>query len=254
MFGVKDLFTTINVVGGAVAICLCVDGRPYAAGIAVMLGYFLGDTLDGWVARKLNSANEFGAEFDTIADHTAHVIAPAAIVYTVYKDAGLVAEPWGRVLAMALAASMIVTVSIRHARNIVAPVSFKGIWTGLPRTVFGFLAIGYVNAKLAPDLPGGLWLGVFLIPFMGIATLTYWPFPSHHIVRPLFLWVRIGIVSFFVVPLAVAILRPAYFFDVLFFWMAGYSLLGWAAFTPEERATHRAKVAAARATLQSTPG
>jgi phosphatidylserine synthase len=254
MFGVKDLFTTINVVGGAVAICLCIDGRPYAAGIAVMLGYLLGDTLDGWVARKLNSANEFGAEFDTIADHTAHVIAPAAIVYTVYKDAGLVAEPWGRVLAMALAASMIVTVSIRHARNIVAPVSFKGIWTGLPRTVFGFLAIGYVNANLAPELPGGLWLGVFLIPFLGFATLTYWPFPSHHLVRSHFRWVKVSIVACFAVTIAAGFAHPAYFFDVLFFWMAGYSLAARAAFTPEERASHRAKVDAARATLQSTPG
>ena len=253
MFGVKDLFTTINVVGGAVAICLCIDGQPYAAGIAVMLGYMLGDSLDGWVARKLKSANEFGAEFDTIADHTAHVIAPAAIVYTVYKDAGLVADPWGRVLAMALASSMIVSVSIRHARNIVAPVAFKGVWTGLPRTVFGFLAIGYANAELAPRLPGGLWLGVFLIPFLAVATLTYWPFPSHH-GRPLFLWVRICIAAFFAVTIAAAFMHPAYFFDVLFFWMAGYSVFGWAAFTPDERARHREKVAAARATLRSTPG
>ena len=89
MFGIKDIFTTINLLGGVVGICLCIDGRPYEAGLSVMLGYLLGDTLDGYVARKLNSANQFGAEFDTIADHTSHVIAPAAIVYTVYRDVGL---------------------------------------------------------------------------------------------------------------------------------------------------------------------
>src|SRR5687767_14603419 len=118
MFGLKDLFTTINLLGGMIAICLCIDGRPYEAGIAVVLGYFLGDSLDGYIARKLGTANEFGAEYDTIADHTAHVIAPAAIVYTVYKDAKLLAGPWDQVLAVALAAVLIVSVSVRHARNI----------------------------------------------------------------------------------------------------------------------------------------
>ena len=56
MFGIKDIFTTINVLGGAIAICLCVDGRPFEAGLAVMLGYAIGDPLDGWVARKLKAA------------------------------------------------------------------------------------------------------------------------------------------------------------------------------------------------------
>jgi len=250
MFGIKDLFTTINLLGGVVAICLCVDGQPYAAGISVMLGYLLGDTLDGWVARKLNSANQFGAEFDTIADHTSQVIAPAAIVYTVYEDVGLVPAPWARVLAMALAASMIIPVSVRHARNIVAPVAYKGVWSGLPRTVFGFLAIGYCNASLAPRLPGGWWLGVVLIPALGIATLTYLPFPSHHLGRRHFRWVKMLIAACFSVTIAVGFVYPSRFFDVLFFWMAGYSLLAWSSMTPDERHAHRASVAAAKAAAQ----
>jgi phosphatidylserine synthase len=51
MFGVKDIFTTINLMGGIVAMCLCIDGQPYYAGVAVLLGYLLGDTMDGYVAR-----------------------------------------------------------------------------------------------------------------------------------------------------------------------------------------------------------
>ncbi len=61
MFGIKDIFTTINLLGGVVAICLCIDGRPYDAGVAVLLGYLLGDTMDGYVARKLGTSNQFGA-------------------------------------------------------------------------------------------------------------------------------------------------------------------------------------------------
>jgi phosphatidylserine synthase len=247
MFGIKDLFTTINLLGGVVAIAFCIDNQPFNAGLAVLAGYAFGDTLDGYVARKLGTSNEFGAEFDTIADHTSHVIAPAAIVYTVYKDVGLVPEPWGHILAVALAASMVVTVSVRHARNIVAPVSFKGVWTGLPRTVLGFWAIGYCNAALAPHAPGGWWLGVVLIPAISLATLTYLPFPSHHIARGHVWYVKVIIVLFFLATIGILFVNRLFFFDVLFFWMAGYSMSAWMSLTPDERKAHRAAVAETKA-------
>lgn len=251
MFGIKDIFTTINLLGGTIAMCLCVDGRPYEAGVAVMLGYLLGDTLDGYVARKLKSANEFGAEFDTIADHTSHVIAPAVIVYTVYKDVGLVPAPWDKVLAIALAASMIVCVSVRHARNIVKPVKYKGVWAGLPRTVLGFMAIGYVNSTLAPYAPGGWWLGVVLIPAISLATLTHLPFPSHHIKRSHWWFVYVVIAIAFLGTIAIAFVWPRFLFDVLFFWMAGYSMSAWMSLTSEERTEYRRSVAAAKAQTQT---
>jgi phosphatidylserine synthase len=213
----------------------------------VFLGYLFGDTLDGYVARKLGTRNAFGAEFDTIADHTAHVIAPAVIVYTVYKDAGLVPSPWNQVLAIALSGSIVVAVSIRHARNIVAPVSFKGVWVGLPRTVLGFAAIGYCNATLAPHAPGGWWLGVVLLPLMSIATLTYWPFPSHHLARGHHWVVKVAIGLFFVFTAGALIVNQAFVFDILFFWMAGYSMAAWMALTPEERRAYRETVSAAKA-------
>jgi CDP-diacylglycerol---serine O-phosphatidyltransferase len=237
VFGVKDVFTTINLLGGVIAICLCIDGRPYEAGIAVVLGYLLGDTLDGFIARKLGTANEFGAEYDTISDHTAHVIAPAAIVYTVYKDAQLLVSPWDQVLAMGLAASLVVSVSVRHARNIIAPVEFKGVWAGLPRSVLGFIAIGYCNSSFAASAPGGWWLGVVLIPAMAIATLSYFPFPSHRMSRSHHLHVKILIFLFIASTSYAMLLRRELLFDVFTFWMTGYALTGWLSMTREER-TH----------------
>jgi phosphatidylserine synthase len=251
MFGIKDIFTTINLLGGIVGICLCIDGRPFEAGLAVMAGYIFGDTLDGYVARKLKSANAFGAEFDTIADHTSHVIAPAAIVYTVYRDVGLLPAPWNQVLAIALASSLVISVSVRHARNIVSPVNYKGVWAGLPRSVLGFLAIGYCNATLAPHAPGGWWLGVVLIPAMGIATLTYLPFPNHHMKRSHFWYVNILIALFFATTLGLVVVNPKFFFDVLFFWMAGYSMSAWMSLTPEERVAYRDTVQAMKSQASS---
>jgi phosphatidylserine synthase len=246
MFGIKDLLTTINLLGGVIAICLCVDGRPYDAGAAVMLGYLLGDTLDGYVARKLGTANQFGAEYDTIADHTAHVIAPAVIVFTVYKDVGLVPAPWDQVLAMGLASSLVVSVSIRHARNIVAPVEFKGVWAGLPRTVLGFLAIGYCNSSFAASAPGGWWVGVALMPAMAVATLTYLPYPNHRMARS-HVWYVQALVLLFLATTGYAVLfHRAILFDVLTFWMLGYSLTAWMSLTREERARYRQVVDEAR--------
>lgn len=250
MFGVKDVFTTINILGGVAAMALCIDGRPYEAGLAILFGYLLGDTLDGWVARKLGSANAFGAEYDTIADHNAHIIAPATVVYTVYRDAALLPGVWGHVLAGALAASIVVAASVRHARNIVRPVKFAGIWAGLPRSVLGFLSIAYVNASLAPYAPGGLWLGVALIPILCWSTLTYLPFPNHHIARRHRTAARVAIAGFFVTTFGAVVVAPRFVFDILFFWMAGYSLGAWIALTAEERRAFRETV---RSALVATP-
>jgi phosphatidylserine synthase len=246
MFGIKDIFTTINLLGGIVGICLCIDGQPYWAGVSVMLGYLLGDTLDGYIARKLGTQNEFGGEFDTIADHLSHVIAPAAIVYTVYKDVGIVPSPWDQVLAIALASSLIIAVSIRHARNIVAPINYKGVWSGLPRSVLGFMAIGYCNAQLAPHAPGGWWLGVVLIPMWAWLTLTYLPFPSHHIKRKHYWYVYMAIAMAFIATIGIWIVFPRFGFDVLFFWMAGYSMSAWMSLSPDERKLYGAAVADAK--------
>ena len=63
MFGIKDLFTTINLLGGIVAICLCIDGHPYAAGVSVMIGYLCGDTLDGYIANDAPSPQDTEAYY-----------------------------------------------------------------------------------------------------------------------------------------------------------------------------------------------
>jgi phosphatidylserine synthase len=251
MFGIKDIFTTINLMGGVVAMCLCVDGKPFEAGLAIMIGYFCGDTLDGYVARKLGTQNAFGGEFDTIADHTSHVIAPAVVVYTVYKDLPLVPAPWNKVLAIALAGSLILGVSVRHARNIVNPVSYKGVWVGLPRSVLGFLAIAYCNAHLAPYVLGGWWFGVALMPFMAYATLTYWPFPSHHLTKGMRPAAIVAMWTAFLSSIAIGFWKREFFFDLLFFWMVGYCLSAWMSLSKEELQKYRETVAAARRANQA---
>ncbi len=250
-FGIKDIFTTINLMGGVVAICLCIDGQPYYAGISVMIGYLCGDTLDGYIARKLGTSNQFGGEYDTISDHLSHVVAPAAIVYTVYKDVGLLPQPWNQVLAIALAAFLIVSVSIRHARNIVAPVNVKGVWAGLPRSVLGFWAIAYCNATLAPHAPGGWWFGVVLIPVLSLLTLTYLPFPSHRIARKHRFGFFVVATGFLVTTVVMLLFARKFFFDMQFFFMAGYSGSAWMTLTKDELGVYKQTVAEAKQQLRT---
>ena len=52
-----------------------------AAGAALLIGYLLGDTLDGPVARMTKTSNQFGSELDTATDHFVQGIAPGVIVF-----------------------------------------------------------------------------------------------------------------------------------------------------------------------------
>jgi len=87
-FGLKDLFTLVNLLGGVAAIHFVVMGRPELAGYALLAGYLLGDALDGPVARATKTSNRFGSEFDTATDHFVQAIVPAIIVYAVYARGG----------------------------------------------------------------------------------------------------------------------------------------------------------------------
>jgi phosphatidylserine synthase len=235
LFGVKDLFTTLNVLGGAVAILLCIEGYPFWAGVCIVLGW-IADIFDGMVARALGTANRFGGEYDTIADHLAHIIAPAAIVFTVYKDVDLGLPPkltW--VVAAAMASAIMISGSVRHARNVVRPVTYKGIWCGLPRTAVGFLAIGYANSVLIPHAIGGYWIGVVVCALSCCGTLTHLPYTSHHLARKMRTFARLMITLCLVSTFGMLVVMPVFVFDVLFFWMAGYSAAAWMGLTPEER-------------------
>ena len=247
LFGIKDLFTSLNVLGGALGVLLCVEGMPFAAACCVLLGW-IADIFDGLVARALGTANRFGGEYDTIADHLAHIIAPATIVFTVYKDADLGLPPkatW--LVAAGLASAIMIAGSVRHARNIVRPVVLKGVWCGLPRTAVGFLAIGYSNSVLLPHVPGGMWLGVVIGLASCWGTLTYAPFTNHHTARRMTTFARVCMVTCLATTFGVLAFYRELVFDVLLFWMSGYSVLGWMGVLPEERETWKRLVKEAKA-------
>jgi phosphatidylserine synthase len=259
MFGLKDVFTSLNVLGGCAALLICVlhdrfprpQDAPFWAGVAILLGW-IADALDGQVARWTSTGNKFGGEYDTIADHLAHVIAPAVIVFTAYRNKGpeLGLSPTSAlIVAAVLAGAIMIAGSVRHARNLVRPVSYKGIWCGLPRTAIGFLAISYANSLLLPMLPGGAWIGAAICILSCIFTLTYLPFASHHLARRLSWPARIAVILCMLTTFGILLVpagRP-FVFDIFLFWMVGYCLASWAALTREERHEWARLVVAAKA-------
>lgn len=247
MFGIKDIFTTINLAGGVVAIILCVEGYPFWAGVAIMLGYMFGDAIDGWVARKLNSANAFGAEYDAISDHLSHLIAPALIVYTVYAHSHLTgAVIADKVIGGVLAGIIITAATVRHARNVVQPVKVPGIWSGLPRTILGFMVIGFVLSWTVERHPQLLWLGLVFIPVASGATLSRLPFSNHRLPRQHRQWARaVGWTSLALLLLTFAF-YPRALFDVLLVSQLVFCVMSSAALGGEVLAEYREAVKLAR--------
>jgi CDP-diacylglycerol--serine O-phosphatidyltransferase len=253
MFGVKDLITALNAVAGVAALALCAEGRWLWASYAVMAGY-AADMVDGRVARALREANRFGAEFDTAADFVTQAVAPALIVYLVYRDAagGLGLSTRGaQALGAALAAVLIVPACARYARRNVRPVAIDFAWIGLPQTVASFVALGFVNSAAVRLAPGGLWVGVLLIPALAALELSNLPFKNHRGRRRNFPLVRVLIGGFVVTSAAAFLCAPRFAWDVLLFWTLGYVAAAPLALTPWERRLVPIRVREADARLRA---
>ncbi|HET6150723.1 MAG TPA: CDP-alcohol phosphatidyltransferase family protein [Polyangia bacterium] len=250
MFGVKDLFTTVNVLSGVVGIYYCIHQRPLAASFSFLVGY-AGDAIDGTVARLTRSGNRFGAEYDAAADFVAQAVAPAFVVYTLYAGASDrlgISTRAADLLGIVLAAILVVVSSIRQARNAVRPVAIDFAWIGLPRNVASFLILGYTNSVLWTRVPGGLWWGVPLVLAIAWAELSPLPFMNHHGRRQLW-WAKLGAIAFFTTTPIAAIFFTRYAWDLVFFWILGYSTLSWTAMSADERRLVREAVRAADAKL-----
>ena len=228
--GIKDFFTLINLIGGVAAIYYLQDGRPTHAGVALMAGYLLGDTLDGVVARATRTSNRFGAELDSVTDHLTQAIVPAIIVYAVYAAAG------HRALGFFLMAVLITSGTVRHALFSVAKLNLPLMYCGLPRTISGYASMSFVLSRVFfRDARFGIEIGAVLIPVLAAAGLLPIPYMTHRGTRRMQTYVRALVLGFLVMPLVAFFVLRDFTFDVLFVYTFGYALFGWAPLRPDER-------------------
>jgi len=228
-FGVKDLFTLVNLLSGVVAVGFAVEGEVRNAGYAVLVGFLLGDIVDGTVARLTNTANRFGAEFDSISDHFVHVCVPGFVFYIVYER--------GDHAAMGLAAlgALIVGATIRHARFAAARFHFSLCWCGLPRTISGFAALSFPLSTLFTHTPERYLIGLVVVVVLSVLNLAPIPYMTHRGERAMQLYVKVLVIGFLLsAPLAFVVARR-YTFDVFFLGMMFFALTGWFPVRRDER-------------------
>jgi CDP-diacylglycerol---serine O-phosphatidyltransferase len=228
-FGVKDLFTIINLLGGVIGIVLAFRGQLDYAGYAIFIGYLLGDVLDGPVARLTNTSNRFGGEFDAAADHVSQAIAPAIFVYVAFSSAG------HDKLGIALLAVLITTASIRQARFAVEPFNYPLTYCGLPRTVSGLVTISLVNSLLFFKYSMlGYYGAAAVLVLTALLNLAPIPYMTHK-GRKIQGYVKPFVAGFLLIPPVMIVFAPAFVFDVLFVITFGYAMTAWIPIQPNER-------------------
>jgi CDP-diacylglycerol--serine O-phosphatidyltransferase len=229
-FGIKDLFSLINLLGGIFAIHFVAVGEPTLAGYALLAGYMLGDTLDGPVARATKTSNKFGSELDTAVDHFVQGIAPAIIVYAVYARGG------HTVTGVVLMAFVITCATVRQALFTVAKMGDPLMYTGLPRTVSGYGAMAYVLSSFFFGMnPARYLVGAMVVGALALLNLIPIPYMTHRGARRMQTIVKVAVIAFLVAPTATLLFARAYTFDVLFVFTFGYAALAWIPIYPHEK-------------------
>jgi phosphatidylserine synthase len=233
-FGVKDVFTMVNLLGGVAGIWCALTGRPEWAGYCIFAGYLFGDALDGPVARATNTGNRFGGEFDSAADHLGQGIAPALVVYAAYAAAG-----YGPV-GVGLMAALITTATLRQARFSTTPFHFPLCYAGLPRTISGIVALALPNAVVVRVY--GLWVpAAVVIAAMAVMNLVPVPYMTHKGKRRMQAWVKGLVALFLVAPVVLFVFARPYVYDFLALCGLAYTFFGWFPVRPEERRAFHAE-------------
>jgi phosphatidylserine synthase len=229
-FGVKDLFTIINLMGGVGAIYFAFHGQLDFAGYALFGGFVFGDALDGVVARATNSGNKFGGAFDSVTDHLTQAISPAIVAYAAFAAGDR------EILGMVIMSTLILTATIRQARYAVADFDYPLTYAGLPRTVSGLVAVSLPNSTLffkeSVIQYEGAAAVLILVALMNLIPI---PYMTHKGKRRMQTYVKILVGSFLVLPFGLLFIAPQFLWDFLFFCTFGYALGAWIPIYPHER-------------------
>jgi phosphatidylserine synthase len=226
----KDVFTLVNLVSGVVAVHYVLVGEPRTAGFAVLAGFFFGDMLDGRVARRTGTSNRFGSELDSIVDHFVHVVVPALILCTVFRDAG------HATLGLVALGVLVGTATVRHARFAAQKFDFPLCWCGLPRTISGFTAMSLALAEITTDHLRDVSVPSFLlVVLLSALNLVPIPYMTHRGARAMQPWAKALVALFVAAPFAMFFIDRDRTFDVFLVFMLGYALLGWVPVRREER-------------------
>lgn len=127
---ISDAISLLNLVFGFLAILMVIDNHLTLASLCILVALVF-DSVDGWVARKLERKDyfSFGKNMDSLADVVSFGAAPAAILYSL----GSGMSDWSGYLVTIVCLIVLVCGMLRLARyNVIADrIQYKG-FIGLP--------------------------------------------------------------------------------------------------------------------------
>ena len=148
-----DIFTLANALSGFLAVVLIIY-RSFTIAMVLLPVAFVFDLLDGYVARKMKRACEFGMHLDSLADLVSFGVAPAVF--------GAMIQPlhWLRVFALAF---FLLAGLLRLARFDI--MKSKSFFIGLPISISSvvFPALYFLRVDYSYYTPVFVILGVAMV-------------------------------------------------------------------------------------------
>ena len=80
---IPNIFTTLNIFFGFLAIIQVIDGKVVTAAWLITIAAIL-DIFDGHIARLTKTSSNFGIEFDSLADIISFGFASSILIYQMY--------------------------------------------------------------------------------------------------------------------------------------------------------------------------
>lgn len=82
---IPNFITSLNLLSGCIAVQFAIYGDPVACAICIFCSAIF-DFFDGFAARLLHTTSAIGKELDSLADAISFGFAPAALVFSMFKD------------------------------------------------------------------------------------------------------------------------------------------------------------------------
>ena len=192
-----NLITTGSLFAGFYAIVASIDGRFYAAAVAILVSLVL-DGLDGRIARITKSTSGFGVQYDSLADLVSFGVAPGILVYLwalkPYHQFGWVA-----------AFLFVVCGALRLARfNVqqgsIDPRYFNGLPIPAAATMIATAIIFYYQiGEWAPERHVYILVMIYLLSFLMVSNIKYVSFKKMELFRRHPFHTLVAVVLIFVV-------------------------------------------------------
>lgn len=158
-YTIPSLFSLLALLSAFYAILLSIDNQ-FVNACYCIIASMLFDSLDGRVARLLNSSTAFGAALDSIVDMMAYGVAPGMMMYCWHLHA------LGR-FGFIVAFIMCLCAGLRLARfNIMLEVQDSRFFQGLSSTMAGGLVISFILSAVQYS-----WMDAWVVAGAVIITL-----------------------------------------------------------------------------------